>query len=538
MTPFYHHLTALALIGITCFGLGIFVLLKNPTGLTQRLFSIYSASVAWWGIWELLCQISPNEAIAVTRLRIEYVGVCFIPVLFHHMVARLVDFRQPCLIRASYVLGSAFVVLIAFLRHRSFLPDAVPISYLPYWGRAGDLYFLFIAFFSALVLHAYYLLWRNSSREVHPLKRKQLRYLLISSVISYVAAIPEFSLKFGIQIPFLHPYGLYSVPIYIVLVAYAIVQFKLFDIEVVIRKSLVYSLLVTLMTVGYFGLVYGIEQTFKTTLGYKSFWISLTAFALMALLFQPIKIAVQRAVDWLVFRSTQEHLVKKLERLEEQALQAEKFKAVSTLAAGMAHEIKNPLTTLKIFTEYIPEKRNDPDFLQKLHEVYTTEINRIQNIVKDLLEFSKPRPPELKPVDIGPLIASTVNLLSGDLLHRRVQWTIDCQHNGSVLHADASQLRQVLINLIQNAADAMPKGGKLSIATQAINNHIELTVSDTGSGIPAALLPKIFDPFVTTKPDGNGLGLAVVYSIIQSHRGSIRADSQPGCGTTFTVSLP
>ena len=96
----------------------------------------------------------------------------------------------------------------------------------------------------------------------------------------------------------------------------------------------------------------------------------------------------------------------------------------------------------------------------------------------------------------------------------------------------------MLINLIQNAADAMPNGGQLKIATQTVNNHLELTASDTGCGIPAALLPKIFDPFVTTKPDGNGLGLAMVYSILQAHRGSIRADSQPGRGTIFTVTLP
>ena len=141
-------------------------------------------------------------------------------------------------------------------------------------------------------------------------------------------------------------------------------------------------------------------------------------------------------------------------------------------------------------------------------------------------------------MDIGPLVASTVNLLSGDLLKRRVQWTIDCQHNGSVIHVDAAQIRQVLINLIQNAADAMPSGGKLSIATQTVNSHLELTISDTGCGIPPALLPKIFDPFVTTKADGNGLGLAMVYSILQAHHGSIRADSQPGLGTTFTMTVP
>jgi signal transduction histidine kinase len=538
MTLLQHHLLALSLIFITTLTLSILLLWKNPRRFTNQIFALYTFSLTWWSLWEFLTQLAPNEAIATFRLRMEYPGVCFIPTLFYHGIVSLTGVRRKYELWVCYILSAIFTIFITILRHPAFLPEALPISYLLYWGRAGSLYWLFLLFFTVTVLRVHETLWKSYHGEPPGIRRKQFQYLFFSSVIAYIAAVPEFSLKLGIQIPVLQPFGLYSVPAYILLVAYMIIQFRLFDIEVVIRKSLVYSLLVTLMTVGYFGMVYGIEQTFKTTLGYKSFWISLASFALMAFLFQPIKVAVQRMVDWLVFRSSQEHLVKKLERLEEQAFQAEKFKAVSTLAAGMAHEIKNPLTTLKTFTEYIPEKRNDPEFLQKLHEVYTAEINRIQTIVKDLLEFSKPRPPELKPVDIGPLIVSTVNLLSSDLLKRRIQWTIDCRHNGSTLQADVGQLRQVLINLIQNAADAMPAGGQLTIATQSVNSHLKLTVSDTGSGIPPALLPKIFDPFVTTKPDGNGLGLAVVYSIIQAHHGSVRADSQPNHGTTFTVTLP
>ena len=112
---------------------------------------------------------------------------------------------------------------------------------------------------------------------------------------------------------------------------------------------------------------------------------------------------------------------------------------------------------------------------------------------------------------------------------------------------DPDQLRQVLINLIQNAADAMPNGGKLNISTQPVNGHLELTVSDTGEGIPKKLLPKIFDPFVTTKENGNGLGLAMVYSILRANHGTIRAENRRStdgsvadrpCGAAFTVSLP
>jgi len=112
------------------------------------------------------------------------------------------------------------------------------------------------------------------------------------------------------------------------------------------------------------------------------------------------------------------------------------------------------------------------------------------------------------------------------------------QHNGSLIQADPDQLRQILINLIQNAADAMPEGGTLTLATSMNDGHLELTISDTGKGIPKELLPKIFDPFVTTKPNGTGLGLAMVQTLVRAHHGSISIASTPAHGTTFTLRFP
>jgi len=494
----------------------------------------------------------PTKELTYQLFRVEYLGVVFMPTLLCTVVTYLLDFssqmRRRFLI-PMYLLSLAALFPSAIFPSRHFLliTNSTPVAYLPSYPWAGSYYWIFLVFFigSVTIAHAMIIRrWRKAQGE----ERARLALFLIGSLAAYLGGCPEFALKYGVRLGWLSPYGLYGIPLYISMMIYSVIRHRFLDVQIVIRRSLVYSILVTSLTAGYFGLVYGVEKVFQATFGYRSTWVSLGAFALVTLAFQPLKVIIQQWVDWLIFREPQEALAKRVERLEEQALQTEKFKAVSTLAAGMAHEIKNPLTTLKTFTEYIPEKRNDPAFLEKLHEVYTAEVNRIQTIVKDLLEFSKPRPLELKPVDIGPLIVSTVNLLSSDLLRRKIQWTIDCRHNGSALQADVGQLRQVLINLIQNASDAMPEGGQLTLATRSANSHIELVVSDTGSGIPPALLPKIFDPFVTTKSDGNGLGLAVVYSIIQSHRGSIRAESrrptdgsvadEPNHGTTFTVSLP
>ena len=340
---------------------------------------------------------------------------------------------------------------------------------------------------------------------------------------------------FGIDIP---PLGGHIIALYCVAIMYAILRYQFLDIQVVIRRSLVYSILVTLLTAGYFGLIYGVERIFRTTFGYQSIWLSVAAFALMALAFQPLKIWIQRLVDWVIFRVPQEELVKRVERLEQEAFQTEKLRVISTMAAGMAHEIKNPITSIQTFAEFIPEKQKDPEFLKKLHEVLSSETRRIQGIVQEVLDFAKPKAPQLKPVDLGRLISSTVDLLSSELLKRHIKWQVDCQHNGATLPADPNQLRQVLINLIQNAADAMPPGGSLTIATKTNDGYLELAISDTGQGIPKEALAKIFDPFFTTKENGTGLGLAMVHSIVKAHHGTIHADSQPGQGTTFTVRLP
>lgn len=204
----------------------------------------------------------------------------------------------------------------------------------------------------------------------------------------------------------------------------------------------------------------------------------------------------------------------------------------------MAHEIKNPLTAIQAFAEYVPEKHRDPEFANKLHEILTTETRRIRRIVQDLLDFAKPKPPELKPIDPASLLTSTIELLSSELICRRIQWHTDYHHNGMTLQADPNQLRQVVINLIQNAADAMSEGGLLTLSTEIDDSYLKLIISDTGQGIPRELLSKIFDPFVSTKTDGNGLGLAMVYSIIQAHRGTISVKSLLGGGTTFTILLP
>jgi len=319
--------------------------------------------------------------------------------------------------------------------------------------------------------------------------------------------------------------------------AYAIVQRGFLGIHIAIRKSLVYSILVTLLTVGYFGLIYGIERLFQTKFGYHSIGLSVAAFALMALAFQPLKMGIQRLVDQLLFRVPHEELVKRMERLEREVKQTDKLRAIATLAAGMAHEIKNPLASIKTFAEYLPMRYDDPAFRTKFSKIISQEVDKMNALVHRLLEFAKPATPHLEPVRLSQVVNDTLEFLQGALVQKQITVQVAFAQTDEVL-ADTVQLKQVFLNVLLNSIEALGGTGQIHIATTQQNGSVHATITDTGSGIAKDDLPRVFEPFYTTKPRGTGLGLSVVHSIVREHGGRIAIESERGQGTTVEISLP
>ncbi|MBU0702324.1 MAG: hypothetical protein KKC18_00460, partial [Chloroflexi bacterium] len=211
------------------------------------------------------------------------------------------------------------------------------------------------------------------------------------------------------------------------------------------------------------------------------------------------------------------------------------------LAAGVAHEINNPLGTILLFSEAMLKESPDGDSRRDDLKMIINETTRCKNIVADLLNFSRQQEVLAQETDVNTLLEWVIEQVCHQPSFDKVEIVRQFSPDLPTIQADAPQLQQVFINLLNNGAEAMEEGGTITIITRPVNGHwIQIQVSDTGCGIPEENLGKLFIPFFTTKPPGKGtgLGLSIVYGIVKMHRGQITVQSRVGRGTTFTVTLP
>jgi signal transduction histidine kinase len=220
--------------------------------------------------------------------------------------------------------------------------------------------------------------------------------------------------------------------------------------------------------------------------------------------------------------------------------QADKLATVGALAAGLAHEIKNPIAAIKGFSQVIGKavEENDAEAIKDFKDVVPRQLDRINEIVEKLLTLSRPPKLEKKKIDINVLLNEIVRLVEKQALKQRVEIVKSFEDLPQTL-ADPEQLTQAFLNLILNAIQSMPDGGQIEIRTKFMGtDRIVVEIIDNGMGIPKEKRSKIFDPFYTTKAGGSGLGLSVTQKIIIDHHGKIEVDSEVGKGTAFTVVLP
>lgn len=235
---------------------------------------------------------------------------------------------------------------------------------------------------------------------------------------------------------------------------------------------------------------------------------------------------------WLIERQQQQ--------FQQLAHQTERLTALGRLAAGVAHELNNPLSSILLFSSNMKKKAPPDSFFQEGLDIIIQETKRCKAIIQDLQEFSRSKEPKKTVGNVNQVLTKVLNLLENEFRKNHIRLAKDLAAAVPDMLLDIGQMQQVFANLLLNAIEAVKSEGEVRVRTvyHPERRLIEIEIADTGPGIPAENLPRIFEPFFSTKAKGTGLGLAVTYGFVLNHQGDIKVQSQLGQGTTFTVQLP
>ncbi len=507
----------------------LFVATKGKTSLT-KIYSLHILAILLWGIGAFLIATTTNPYLVKTYWKFAYISVLFIPTFFYHAVEIMVGNKKSHIL--IYILATIFSVLT--LLNKTFTSDLVLFFNQFYFFQHTTIYTLSFIFWELIVIIAHL----NLIKFIHKKSKNEKIPILIFlfAGIGFLGGTINFLPGFGINI---YPCGNFIIPIHSFAVTYAILRHQLLDIEIVYKKGLVYSTLFTIITLVYLLIVVSLEKLIQHFSGYNSPTISVITAFFIGVLFIPLRNMIQNLVDRTFFQTSNIEMINENFRLRQEVAQTEKLRTVATFASGMAHEIKNPLTAIKTFCEYLPKRLHDQEFINKFVPIVNREADRINELVHELLEYAKPSPLELKPTYIHKLINDTLELLNNQTVSKHIGIIREFNtENETEFHLDHKQIKQALLNIFLNAFEAMPQGGSLRITTLFKPSKLILKITDTGCGINKEDLPHIFDPFFTKKESGTGLGLSITHGIIVEHKGRIFAESEVGRGTTFRIELP
>ena len=237
---------------------------------------------------------------------------------------------------------------------------------------------------------------------------------------------------------------------------------------------------------------------------------------------------------------------RELKQSQETLRRADRLSSLGLLTAGLAHEIRNPLVAIRTFTQLLPERYNDPEFREGFQGLVLKEVDRICGLITDLLSFARPSKPNVAPENVSDVVDNIARILESQAKEKGIAIERQFGENLPKAWIDREQMKQVFMNLILNAIQAMKGTGKVTLVSRAVTKNgtqpaaefVQIEVKDNGVGIPEANLQHIFDPFFTSKDEGSGLGLAVSYQIVQEHGGFVTVESKVGRGTSFFVHVP
>ncbi|MDE1920520.1 MAG: hypothetical protein KGI24_03630 [Candidatus Omnitrophica bacterium] len=514
----------------------LLVLLSSFKSKAAKSFALFNCTVALWSFSYFLDMLAThfNEALFYSRC-LNAIAI-FIPPAFLNFCAKITDNKNLLIKRILLISFCIDVLILPFTFTKYFILSVAPKSVFLFWPVIGPLYYYPIIQFSILLPLAFFILKKKLNASTGK-QKKQFQILFYPLLIGFLGGITNYLPQLNVPIT---PYGNALVPFFIFSIMYLIFKYQIMDIRINLSRSFVYTILIFLITFLYFIATYITDIYLNVLIGYKSFIFSFLAASITALAFIPLKDALQIFIDKYFFKKSIKEIEQENELLKQEIIRSEKMKSIAILASGMAHEIKNPLTPIKTFSEELPKRLEDKEFLLKFSKIINKEVDRIDGLVQELLSYAKPASPELKPISICRLIEQTLSFLNNDIIRHKITLNTSFENKGILINIDPQQIKQALLNIFLNAIDAMPNGGTLSVITKSntTKQSFIIEISDTGCGISPKDLSHIFDPFFTKKDHGTGLGLSITEGIIKNHNGKILVKSVLNKGTSFRIELP
>ncbi|MFH1826788.1 MAG: ATP-binding protein [bacterium] len=533
------YTSSLLLTSVASLLLGLFVFLKGKNKSANITLALLSFGVAFWTLGQFMGEMVGSKAAVLLWTREGLASAVFIPAFFVHFILALIDRagQEKKLLRLAYGLAFGFL-LLDFTP--LFVADVQPLLSFRFYPVPGIVYPFFAVFLFACFVYAFYRLF-TSYVQAYGEKRNQQLYVIVASVIGFLGGITTFFPIWGVNLPVVAHLIL---PLYLLVLVYTILKHRLLDISIIVREGLVYSALTLLFAGFYVFLVLVANYYLARFVEFSPLATILIVVFVSVLIFQPLRQRIQGIVDRIFFQGEYRYqktiadLSAENRKLFRSLLQADKLASLGTLSAGMAHEIKNPLASIKGMTQVLDENLDDPEFIKKYQDVLGRQIDRINNLVEQLLKAGQPQKLALSKFNVNQIIDNVLALVENECRKKDIAIEKNLKELPQI-KGDEEQLAQVFTNLFLNAVQAMSDGGILAIKAQRRGpDSVQIEVRDTGLGIPADKLGSVFDPFFTTKEQGTGLGLAVVYRIIKEHNGEINVESEEGKGANFTIWLP
>jgi signal transduction histidine kinase len=682
---------------------GVFVLFRGETRrLTRRTWFALCVVVSLWHVGKFLIVIANSESLASQAAGLIYVAAILIPPAYLHFILALLSEERihHLVLRVSYAIaGIEYVLLfnglmIAGVSHR---------SNIGFYEIPSDAYWLYVSNYILVPSFAIVRLALAFLRTENAVKKNQLKYVIYSSLIGFVAGVTSFLPIIGSKVP---PVGAPIVYFYTLPITYAVARYRLLDIDVVIKKSVIYAVLLLGLLAPCYGIVIVGQKLAFGIVSYDFSIGTLVLFIIVGFLFPKLRFRTEEALERAFFRKRIDYrdtllrssrdmvsivdikalsdklvqtigksldiekvsllldnaangsyhleasvgldldkpdsvllakdgpLVQLLQRRKEpivreelewvpvgletpQTIQtmsklgaeislpiiskdrligilnlgqkedktiysnedlellstltnqaaiaienarlyenlkqsqdtlrrADRLSSLGLLTAGLAHEIRNPLVAIRTFTQLLPERYDDAEFREGFQGLALKEVDRICGLINDLLSFARPSKPNVVAQNVNDVVDNIARILESQAKEKNVVIARDFGDNLPKAWIDTEQMKQVFMNLILNAIQAMQEGGSISIATRAVSRNsaepsgefVQVEVRDTGIGIPEENVQHIFDPFFTSKDEGSGLGLAVSHQIVQEHGGFVTVESTVGKGTAFFVHVP